>query len=173
MEDRRADAEEGGAGEEHEEPRSEGRYGQPNERASHAERQRIGLRPMIGIETDDGLQQRSDALINQRDKADLPESKIETALENGIDRRQQRRRQVIEQMTEADRGKNRKCGRAGLLPANDGLGHGWEVLTLPGGTFGPRRARCCGCSGRLLLRVIDKDAMNRKCGRYPKPALHL
>ncbi len=74
MEDRRAEAQQRGACKEHEEPRREGRDGEPNERAGHAERQRIGLRPMIGIEADDGLQQRSDALVNERDQADLPET---------------------------------------------------------------------------------------------------
>ena len=98
-----------------------GEQADAEQRASHAIGQRIRLRLAIGVETDQRLQQRGDALKDQRDKFDLTKAQIERALENRIDRRQQRHDQVVQQMAKADRCQDDKCSAAGLLPAHDGL----------------------------------------------------
>ncbi len=130
MEDRRTDAHQCGTGEQRDKGRRESNGSKPYKHARHAERQRIGLRPAIGEETDDGLQERCDALINEGQKTDLAEGKIEPALENRINGRQQRCRQIIEQVAEGNRGKNRECG-VGLLPANNSFSHGVGIPYSP------------------------------------------
>jgi hypothetical protein len=106
------------------------------------------LRLAIGVETDQRLQQRGDALQDQRDQSDLTEAQIERALEDRIDRRQQRHDQVVQQMAKADRRQDDKCSAAGLLPAHDGLCHGRNLSSLratkPGAAF------LIGIRGRYL-----------------------
>src|SRR5579872_2541939 len=129
MKDRRADAEQRRPGDKRQVIRREGQGDEAKQGRAHAEGQRIGLRPAIGIETDQRLQQRSRDLIGQRQQPDLAEGEVEAALEDWIDRRQQRLHHVVEQVTEADRSKNRKCGRAALGLGDDGLTH--ESASLP------------------------------------------
>ena len=84
----------------------------------------------IGVETDQRLQQRGDALQHQRDEADLTKTQIERGLEDRIDRRQQRHDEVVQQMAKADRRQDDKCSVADLLPAHDGLSHGRNLSSL-------------------------------------------
>ncbi len=109
--------------------RRKSQYCKAQQRAGHAKRQRIGLRPMIGVKTDDRLQQRRDALIDQRDEADLREAEIEVAFEHRINSRQQRRRHIVEEMAKGDRSENRNGCGAGLWPADNGLAQG--IKTFP------------------------------------------
>ena len=64
--------------------------------------QRVGLRPLVGVEADDRLQQRRGELIGERDEADLPEVELEARLQHRIDRRQQRLQHVVQQVADAD-----------------------------------------------------------------------
>ena len=74
---------------------------QSRERQQHADRQRIRLRAPIRVVADDGLQDRRDELIRERDQPDLGEGQMEFVLEQRIERRQQRLQQVVQQMADA------------------------------------------------------------------------
>jgi hypothetical protein len=56
---------------------------------------------MIGIQADEGLQQRSSKLESQRNQSDLAKVELKRILQNGIDRRNKRLNGVVEQMREA------------------------------------------------------------------------
>ena len=66
------------------------------ERQRHANGQRIGLRPPIGVVPDNGLQDRGDELVGERDQTDLGEAEMELFLEQGIEGRQQRLQEIVE-----------------------------------------------------------------------------
>ena len=136
MEDRCAQPEQGRSGKQREVIQCVREQANAEERAPHAISQRIRLRLAIGVETDQRLQQRSDALKDQRDYSDLTEIQIERALEHRIDRRQERHGQIVQQMAEADRRQDDKCSAAGLLPARDGLSHGRNLSSLRANKLG-------------------------------------
>ncbi len=129
VEDRRTDPEQGRASQHDQKSRRKSQNRKAQQRAGHAERQRIRLRAVIGVEPDHWLQQRGDALIDQRDDADLREVEIEIALKHRINGRQQRRRHVVEEVAKRNRAENRNGCGAGLLPANNGLAQG--IKTFP------------------------------------------
>ena len=75
---------------------------QADEGEAHADDQRERLRPAVGEGPDQGLEQRGGALEGQRQKPDLAEIQMEAALEDRVDRRQQRLHQVVQQVGDAD-----------------------------------------------------------------------
>ena len=75
----------------------------------------------IGIQANQRLQERCGELGRECDESDLPEIEAVGSFENGIDRRDQRLEDVVEEVGEADRSEdakrhttrlsgNRKCG---------------------------------------------------------------
>jgi hypothetical protein len=103
MEDRRSRADQHGADQQHRIAAGVRQHDEADECRAHADDQRVGLRPAVGIEADDGLQQRGGELEGQRDEADLAEVEAVGVLDQRIDRRQQRLHHVVEQMREAER----------------------------------------------------------------------
>ena len=76
------------------------------QREHHARGERVRLRPPIGVEADQRLQQRRRDLVHERDQTDLAEAQTEVLLEDRIDRRQQRLHHVVQQMAEAEAGED-------------------------------------------------------------------
>ena len=66
------------------------------------ERQRVRLRPAIGEQADQRLQQRRRELVGQRDQADLGEAQRELALQDRIHRQDQRLHHVVDHVRGAD-----------------------------------------------------------------------
>ena len=56
----------------------------------------------VGVEPDQGLEQGSGDLVGQRDQTDLREGEMERALEQRIDRKDQRLDHVVQKMRKAD-----------------------------------------------------------------------
>ena len=86
VEDRGADTDQRGRDQDHEKVIGEGEQEQTAKRHAHAERQRIGLRVLVRIKTNERLQQRSRQLKGERDQADLTETQPEALLQDRIDR---------------------------------------------------------------------------------------
>jgi len=82
-----------------------------NERESHADAQRVGLRVFVGVDADERLQNRGADLIGQRDEADLHETQAEFALQQRIDCNDQRLHHVVQKVREADRAQNIEARR--------------------------------------------------------------
>ena len=78
----------------------------------HAERQREGLRMLVGVEPDQRLQHRGRELEDQRDDADVDEVERQRLLHQRIDRGQHRLHRVVEEMARAHREQDRQHGRA-------------------------------------------------------------
>ena len=76
---------------------------------------RVRLRPLVGEETDHGLQQRGRHLEREGQEADLAESEPVVGFQDRINRRQQRLHHVVQQMAEADRGEDGERRRGGVL----------------------------------------------------------
>ena len=79
-----------------------------------------GLRALVGIRADQRLQYRGADLVRQRDRADLRETQQKLALQQRIDRDDQRLDHVVEKVREADRaqhleasGLRQSCRRGG------------------------------------------------------------
>ena len=124
MEDRRPDAEQAGADEQHLVALGEGENGQSGEREECAAGKGERRRTAIGVESDERLQERRRDLIGEGDETDLDERQPELRLEIRIDRREQRLHHVIEQMTEADRDEDGEDGvvaRVGDYPMFAGI----------------------------------------------------
>ena len=81
--------------------RREGQGHDADQREAHARAERIRLRMLVGINTDDGLQEGCASLIGQRDGADLHETQVKFPLEQGINRHDQRLHHVVEEVREA------------------------------------------------------------------------
>src|SRR5215472_15081079 len=78
------------------------------ERKGHADRKRVGHMPTVCVPPHDRLQQRSDDLVGQRERAEVPEEQVKRRLENRVDRRQKRLHHVVQQVAKADRRQNTK-----------------------------------------------------------------
>ena len=78
---------------------------------AHPDRQRVGFGMAIGVNPDDGLQQRSRQLKGQRNVADLAVRQVERGLQNGIDRGDQRLDQIVQEMRETECQQDGKQGR--------------------------------------------------------------
>ena len=61
------------------ESRRERQQQQPDQREAHADRERVRLRLLVGVEADQRLQQRGGELVGQRDQADLAEARARTS----------------------------------------------------------------------------------------------
>ncbi len=109
----------------------DGQQEHARERERHADRQRIRLRPPVCVEADDRLQQRGGELVGQRDQTDLAEIEVEAALEDRIDRRQQRLHHVVQQVAEAQRRQDAECRARG-----EGTGAGGHERRSGGGRLG-------------------------------------
>ncbi len=83
MEDGRAEPQHHPPGQQYGVARRKSQRDEPDQRRTHAERQRVGLRLTVGVETDEGLQQRGRDLVGQRQQADLREAEIKPAFEDG------------------------------------------------------------------------------------------
>ncbi len=90
-----------------------------DEGEAHPERERIRLRPAVGVEPHKRLEERGGELIHERDQSDVPEIQLERVFQNRINRRDERLHGVVEQMRETERGQNGQDrsirGRAGRL----------------------------------------------------------
>jgi len=101
---------------------------QAEEGRGHADRQRIGLRLLVGVVPDDRLQQRGRELEGQRDHPDLREIERIGVLQDRVHRGDQRLHGVVEEVREADAGEHdvcRPCRLAGSgrhIADDDGLG---------------------------------------------------
>jgi hypothetical protein len=102
VKDRGADAEQGGGGEEFGVGRREGEADEAREGEAHAEGQGEGLGFRIGIEADDGLEDRGGDLIDQGDQADLGEVEVKAAFEQRVDRGQEHLHHVVQHVADAD-----------------------------------------------------------------------
>jgi hypothetical protein len=65
---------------------------------------------VIGVESDQRLEQRGGELKGQREEADLHEIEPEAGLQHRVHRRKQRLHRVVEEMTEADGGEDGERG---------------------------------------------------------------
>jgi hypothetical protein len=79
---------------------------QTEEGRGHADRQRIGLRLLVGVVADHRLEQRGRELEGQRDHADLREVERVGVLQDRIHRSDQRLHGVVEEVREADAGQH-------------------------------------------------------------------
>src|SRR5579863_615587 len=70
---------------------------------------------LVGIDADDRLQHRGADLIGEGDHADLHETQMKLALEQRVDRDDQRLHHVVQKMREADRAQYLEAGRRRLL----------------------------------------------------------
>ena len=97
---------------------------QPHQRRGHAASDRIGQRPLVGVDADHRLQQRRRALEGQRQEAKLHIVEPVALLEDRIDRRQQRLHDVVDQVTGGHRkdDRERRLGRGAV--GQGGHGHG-------------------------------------------------
>ena len=92
-----------------------------NQGRPHADGQRVGQRPLVGVEPDERLQQRGGHLEGQRQQPDLAEIEAVIALQQWIGRRQQRLHHIVEQVAEAHRHDDGEGGLLGAGPfGNDG-----------------------------------------------------
>ncbi|MNQ54290.1 hypothetical protein D3C85_683550 [compost metagenome] len=64
----------------------------------------------VGIEADEGLQQRRGQLVDQRNQPDLRERQAERVLQHGVDGQQDRLDHVVHQMRHADRAQHLEGG---------------------------------------------------------------
>ena len=102
MEDRRAEADQHAPSTSIDVAVRIGEQDQPDQRRRHADRQRIGQRPLVGVHADDRLQQRRRHLEGHGEQADLPEVEVEVVLQHRIERGQQRLHHVVDEVAEAD-----------------------------------------------------------------------
>src|ERR1700730_14772314 len=77
---------------------------------THAHREGIGLRPAVGMETDERLEDGGRQLLGEGDQAYLAEIEMEGILEERIDRGNQRLQRVVQEVEEADGEKNLEDG---------------------------------------------------------------
>ncbi len=115
---------------------------QPHQREAHAQRQGVGHGSAVGIEADQGLQQRGRELVGEGDETYLGERQIEPQLQEGIDGQQYRLHHVVQQVREADGGDHRISGGSRVVHrgrggdrgvGTQGLVHGWGITpsTMP------------------------------------------
>ena len=69
----------------------------------------------VGVDADEGLEQRGGELEGEGDEADLAVVEREGLLEQRIDRRQQRLDRVVEKVRDAEADQHRECGRPGAM----------------------------------------------------------
>ncbi len=123
---RRAETNEGRRNEDDEILLGDAEQQQTEEGRGHADRQRIGLRLLVGVVTDHRLQQRGRELKGQRDHADLREVERVGVLQDRIHRGDQRLHGVVEEVRDADAGEHdigRARGGGGRhVVDDDGLG---------------------------------------------------
>ncbi len=119
MKNRRPDADERDRDQDERETAGEGEDDEADERETHPERERVGLRPAIGVEPHKRLEKRGGELVHERDQSDVPEVELERVFQNRINRRDERLHGVVEQMRETERGQDGHDrsirGRAGRL----------------------------------------------------------
>ena len=108
MEDGGAGADQGGGQQQQIEMVRHRQQQEAAEGGAHADGERKGLGMAVGVVPHHRLQDGGRHLEGQRDQADLHETELERALQQRIDRRQQRLDHVVEQMGEADGGQHRK-----------------------------------------------------------------
>ena len=91
-----------------------GRMGEKDESGqgqTHPAGERVRLRPSIGVEANERLQDRRGHLKSERDQTDLDEAEMKARLQQWIDRRDERLNRVVEEMGKADREKDREDKR--------------------------------------------------------------
>jgi hypothetical protein len=118
MKDGGADPDECHCYEDEREIRRDRKQDQTDQRRSHAEREREGLRMFVRERADERLQERCGELVRQCDQADVAVVEPQLCLQDRVDRRDQRLQCVVYEMVEAEREENaehrRRRGRAGL-----------------------------------------------------------
>ena len=88
-----------------------GRHGksqQTDHRDAHADGERVRLRPAVGVEAHDRLEQRSGQLQRKCNAANLSVIQMEAGFQQGINGGDQRLHRVIQKVAKADGKKNRK-----------------------------------------------------------------
>ncbi len=108
MEDRRADPDQPGRDQKHAVCRRDRQQDQAAEARAHPDGQRVGLRPLVGVDADERLQQRCRHLEGESDQPDLSVVEGERVLEDRVDRRQQRLDRVVEEVRDAERDQDRE-----------------------------------------------------------------
>jgi hypothetical protein len=81
----------------------------------------------VGIQADQRLEHRRGHLEGQRDQPDLHEAQVEVALQDRIDRQDQRLHHVVDHVRSADGAEHAERGlgaRGGLRQGGGGAGHG-------------------------------------------------
>jgi len=87
-----------------------GQHEQPHEGQAHAHRQRMGHRPFVGDQADDGLEQGRGALKGEGDPAELRKAQAKRIPQHGINGGQECLDGVIQQMGKADGEQHRQDG---------------------------------------------------------------
>jgi len=106
MKDRRSCSNDGRSQQQQAECWRQRQHQNSRERKAHSHCERIRHGPLVGVEPDQRLQKTCHHLVGERQQSDLAEVQMKGALENGIDRRQQRLHHVIDEMADADRGQD-------------------------------------------------------------------
>ena len=130
MENRRAGSDQRGRGQHARIVRGKGQGHHADQGETHAEAERVRLWVGVGINPDDRLQNGSAQLISQRDHADLHEAQMEFALQQRVDRDDQRLHHVVEKMRKADGAQNIevRARRWGGRRSGDARSGGRETL---------------------------------------------
>ncbi|MNO46392.1 hypothetical protein D3C76_366770 [compost metagenome] len=105
----------------------EGEQGDAHQGHQHAGRQQVGLRVLVGVQADPGLQQGRGHLVDEGDPADLGKAQREIALEHRVDGWQHGLDQVVEQVGEcgsADDADQKALGLVGRCGGGHGGGGG-------------------------------------------------
>jgi len=122
MKDRRAHPDEGRREQDRRIVGREREQQQPAKRGRHADGQRVRHVAAIGVDADQRLEQRCRHLERQRDQADLHEAQLEIALEDRIDRHDQRLHHVVDHVRGADRPQHAERGFRAIGRRREGGG---------------------------------------------------
>ena len=151
----------------------------PIRRRGHADRQRIGHRPLVGEHADGRLQQRGGELEREGQEPDLHEIEPVVLLEDRIDRRQQRLHHIVDAVADADRDDDRKAWssaaplkrRSGLIVDKGGSGTRGALSTPKYRPAQPCRSQTFGLAGIPLAHRHELCSMrpgNCREGRVAK-----
>ncbi|MNE55463.1 hypothetical protein D3C80_1502980 [compost metagenome] len=124
MERRRADTHQRRRQQNHRKAADIRQHDDPHQRAQGAQRQQVRHRLAIGVETHPGLQQRGGDLEGQGNHPHLGKTQPVVGLEHGIDRRQHRLDQVVDQVRQGTSGDDPHDQRAALGRRGAGGGNG-------------------------------------------------
>jgi hypothetical protein len=113
MKDRGAHADEAGADQEPVEGRGDGEQEEAAEGEGHPGGEGVGLGALVGELADDGLEEGGDDLVGESEEAEVGEVEVKLALEDRVDRREQRLHHVVEEVAEADGGEDAEEGPGG------------------------------------------------------------